>query len=76
MHDGVRPVVTDALRDLERVCDVIDSLQVSSANIACTAGFELGEASHAAHRALLMLRDWDWAPGSGPSTPPVAVDRN
>lgn len=76
MQDVVRPVVTGALRDLERACEAIDVLRLSSTKAASAAGFELGEASHAAHRALLALRDWDWAPGSGPSTPPVAVDRN
>lgn len=65
MDSSVGPVVVGAVQDLERVCDAIGSLTHLQATWNGDAGFELGEASQAAHRALLVLRTWDWTPSSG-----------
>lgn len=75
MDSNVRPVVAGAVKDLERACDAIDSLN-RRPMATVDADFELGEASQAAHRALLVLRGWDWAPGIGPAATPLAVDAN
>ncbi|MHB8681000.1 MAG: hypothetical protein ACYDA2_02755 [Acidimicrobiales bacterium] len=43
---------------LELICATVDDLQ-RSAEAGRRCGFELGEASYAAHRALLALQGWN-----------------
>lgn len=71
MDRSMRPVVSAVLDDLERACEGIDVLRRSADVPAVDATFELAEASHAAHRALLALRGWDWA--AAPSATAMAL---
>lgn len=73
MNVSVGPVVIGAVHDLERACDAIDSLNHLPATWNGDVAFELGEASQAAHRALLVLRTWDWAPSSGIAAAPSSA---
>ena len=73
MECTVRPVVTAAIDDLERACDAIDGIRRTGAE-ARLDGFELAEASHAAHRALAVLRGRDWTPGLGSAATTVRCE--
>ena len=64
MDRTIRPVVTAVIDDLERACCGLDVLRQAGPD-AHLDSFELAEASHAAHRALMVLRGWDWTPGPG-----------
>jgi hypothetical protein len=61
--DSVESVVATAMEDLHRACTAIDELRERESDQNDTASFELGEASQAAHRALLALQGW--APSGG-----------
>lgn len=76
MENESHRLLVAALADLERACAAIDTLRRSPTSPGADTTFELDEASHAAHHALLVLRSWDWAPAIAASDPPVAADRH
>jgi hypothetical protein len=57
--DTVAPLAQNAMRDLEHACASIDELWNLGSSAQGLGGFELAEASHAARRALIVLRCWE-----------------